>query len=40
VVSCGAQPRPANPNLLLATNFGMPERIFAEMPKGAVIMPN
>jgi len=30
----------SNPNLLLSTNFGVPESIFAEMPKRAVIMPD
>lgn len=30
----------ANPDLLLATNFGVPESVFAEMPKRAVIMPD
>jgi oxalate decarboxylase/phosphoglucose isomerase-like protein (cupin superfamily) len=29
----------ANPDLLLATNFGVPESVFAEMSKRAVIMP-
>lgn len=30
----------ANPDLLLATNFGVPESVFAKFPKGAVIMPD
>jgi oxalate decarboxylase len=29
----------ANPDLLLATNFGVPESVFASMPKRALIMP-
>jgi oxalate decarboxylase len=29
----------ANPDLLLATNFGVPESVFAKFPKGALIMP-
>ena len=29
----------ANPDLLLATNFGVPESVFAKFPKGPVIMP-
>jgi len=29
----------ANPDLLLATNFGVPESVFARFPKDAVIMP-
>jgi oxalate decarboxylase len=29
----------ANPDLLLATNFGVPESVFAEFPKAALIMP-
>ena len=29
----------ANPDLLLATNFEVPESVFAKFPKGAVIMP-
>jgi oxalate decarboxylase/phosphoglucose isomerase-like protein (cupin superfamily) len=29
----------ANPELLLATNFGVPESVFAKFPKGAVVMP-
>ncbi len=27
------------PDLLLATNFGVPESVFAKFPKGALIMP-
>lgn len=30
----------ANPDLLLATNFGVPEATFAKFPKNAVIMPD
>ena len=30
----------ANPDLLLATNFGVPESVFAKFPKTAVIMPD
>jgi len=30
----------ANPDLLLATNFGVPESVFAKFPKNAVIMPD
>lgn len=29
----------ANPNLLLSTNFGVPESVFAKFPKGEVAMP-
>jgi oxalate decarboxylase len=29
----------ANPDLLLSTNFGVPESVFAKFPKGALIMP-
>jgi len=29
----------ANPDLLLSTNFGVPESVFAKFPKTAVIMP-
>jgi oxalate decarboxylase len=29
----------ANPDLLLATNFGVPESVFAKFPKDAVVMP-
>jgi len=29
----------ANPNLLLATNFGVPENVFAKFPKDAVVIP-
>jgi len=29
----------ANPDLLLATNFGVPESVFAKMPSGEVVMP-
>jgi hypothetical protein len=29
----------ANPDLLLATNFGVSESVFAKFPKGALIMP-
>ena len=29
----------ANPDLLLATNFGVPESVFAKLPKDAVVMP-
>jgi oxalate decarboxylase len=29
----------ANPDLLLATNFGVPESVFAKFPKDALIMP-
>jgi oxalate decarboxylase len=29
----------ANPDLLLATNFGVPQSVFASMPKAGVIMP-
>jgi oxalate decarboxylase len=29
----------ANPDLLLATNFGVPESVFAKFPKAALIMP-
>ena len=29
----------ANPALLLATNFGVPESVFAKLPKDAVVMP-
>jgi oxalate decarboxylase/phosphoglucose isomerase-like protein (cupin superfamily) len=29
----------ANPDLLLSTNFGVPESVFAKFPKDAVIMP-
>jgi oxalate decarboxylase len=29
----------ANPDLLLATNFGVPEAVFAALPKGEVVMP-
>jgi oxalate decarboxylase len=28
-----------NPALLLATNFGAPESVFAKFPKGAVVLP-
>jgi oxalate decarboxylase len=28
-----------NPDLLLATNFGAPESVFAKLPKGAVMLP-
>jgi hypothetical protein len=28
-----------NPGLLLATNFGTPESVFAKFPKGAVVLP-
>ena len=28
-----------NPGLLLATNFGAPESVFAKFPKGAVVLP-
>jgi hypothetical protein len=28
-----------NPDLLLATNFGQPESVFAKFPKDAVVMP-
>jgi oxalate decarboxylase len=30
----------ANQDLLLATNFGVPESIFAQFPKTAVVMPD
>jgi oxalate decarboxylase len=30
----------ANPDLLLSTNFGVPESVFAKFPKDAVIMPD
>ena len=30
----------ANPDLLLATNFGVKESVFAKFPKTAVIMPD
>ncbi|MGZ5862379.1 MAG: cupin domain-containing protein [Methyloceanibacter sp.] len=30
----------ANPDLLLATNFGVPESVFTQFPKTAVIMPD
>ena len=29
----------ANPDLLLSTNFGVPESVFAKFPKDAVIVP-
>ena len=29
----------ANPDLLLATNFRVPESVFADFPKGEVAMP-
>ena len=29
----------ANPDLLLSTNFGVPQSVFAKFPKDAVIMP-
>jgi len=29
----------ANPDLLLSTNFGVPESVFAKFPKHALIMP-
>jgi oxalate decarboxylase len=29
----------ANPDLLLSTNFGEPESLFAKFPKNAVVMP-
>ena len=29
----------ANPDLLLSTNFDVPESVFAKFPKGAVLMP-
>jgi hypothetical protein len=29
----------ANPGLLLSTNFGVKESVFAEFPKGEVAMP-
>ena len=29
-----------NPDLLLSTNFGVPESVFAKFPKDAVIMPD
>ena len=29
----------ANPDLLLATNFGVPESVFASMPNRALIIP-
>ena len=29
----------ANPDLLLSTNFGVPESVFAKFPKGPVIIP-
>jgi oxalate decarboxylase len=29
----------ANPDLLLSTNFGVPESVFAKFPRGALIMP-
>jgi len=29
----------ANPDLLLSTNFGVPESVFAQFPRTAVIMP-
>jgi oxalate decarboxylase len=29
----------ANPDLLLATNFSVPESVFAKFPKAALIMP-
>jgi oxalate decarboxylase len=29
----------ANPDLLLATNFKVPESVFAKFPKGAVVIP-
>ena len=29
----------ANPDLLLSTNFGVPESVFAKFPKDPVIMP-
>jgi hypothetical protein len=28
-----------NLGLLLATNFGAPESVFAKLPKGAVVLP-
>ena len=29
----------ANPALLLSTNFGVPESVFAKFPKDAVVIP-
>ena len=29
----------SNPDLLLATNFGVPASVFAQMPNGEVVMP-
>jgi hypothetical protein len=29
----------STPDLLLATNFGVPESVFAKMPGGEVVMP-
>jgi oxalate decarboxylase len=29
----------ANPDLLLSTNFGVPESVFAKFPKNALVMP-
>ena len=29
----------SNPDLLLATNFGVPASVFAKMPNGEVVMP-
>jgi len=29
-----------NPDLLLSTNFGVPESVFAKFPKDTVIMPD
>jgi hypothetical protein len=29
----------ANPDILLATNFEVPESVFAKFPKGPVIIP-
>jgi hypothetical protein len=38
---CRAQQRiAANPDLLLATNFGIPESVFATFPRDAVIIPD
>jgi oxalate decarboxylase len=28
-----------NPELLLSTNFGVPESVFAKFPKGEVVIP-
>ena len=30
----------ANPDLLLSTNFGVPQSVLAKFPKDAVIMPD